>query len=143
MSSDPVTESSRLSLGHAPFWATLPAADLERAKAFYRDRLGLIPVKETPAWATYRAGNTYFQIYPTSAAGRVGHTLGSWVVDDLDAVVAAYRARGVVFEEYDVPGLRTIDGIATLADVERAAWFKDSEGNILAISEFLVDATRG
>jgi hypothetical protein len=46
----------------------------------------------------------------------------------------------VVFEEYDFPGLRTVDGIARLGDVERAAWFKDSEGNILAISQFLVDA---
>jgi catechol 2,3-dioxygenase-like lactoylglutathione lyase family enzyme len=143
MSTDHANERSTASLDRAPFWATLPAADLERAKAFYRDRLGLVPVKETPAWATYRAGNTYFQVYPTSAAGMAGHTLGGWVVDDLDAVVAAYRARGVVFEEYDLPGLRTIDGIAMLADVERAAWFTDSEGNILAISEFLVDATGG
>jgi catechol 2,3-dioxygenase-like lactoylglutathione lyase family enzyme len=131
------------SLNHASFWATLPASDLERAKAFYRDRLGLVPAKETPAWLTYRAGDTFFQLYPTAAGGTAGHTLGSWVVDDLEAVVAELRGRGVVFEEYDLPGLRTVDGIATLSDVERAAWFTDSEGNILSISQFLVDATGG
>lgn len=136
-----VLEDDTSSLDRAPFWATLPAADLDRAKAFYRDRLGLVPVKETAAWVTYRAGDTYFQLYPTSAGQTAAHTLGSWVVEDLDAVVAELRTRGVVFEDYDLPGLHTVDGIATLSDVERAAWFRDSEGNILSVSQFLVDAT--
>jgi len=126
-------------LGAAPFWATLPASDLERAKRWYADVLGLTPLVETDQWLTYRCGDSVLQLYPTGSAGTGQHTLGGWVVDDLEATVADLRGRGVVFEDYDFPGLRTVDGIAQLGDVERAAWFKDSEGNILAISQFLVD----
>jgi hypothetical protein len=61
------------------------------------------------------------------------------VTDDLEATVAELRERGVVFDEYDMPGLRTVDGITELSEVERAAWFRDSEGNILTVSEFLTD----
>jgi catechol 2,3-dioxygenase-like lactoylglutathione lyase family enzyme len=128
-------------LERSRFWATVPASNLERAKAFYRDRLGLTPVVETAAWLTFRAGDGYFQLYPTSYAGTADHTLGSWVVDDIEAAVASLRERGVLFEEYDFPDLKTVGGIAELAGVERAAWFRDSEGNILSISQFLVDAT--
>ena len=130
-----------MTLGQFEFWATIPATDFERAKAFYRDKLELTPVKETDQWATYRSGASTFQIYPASSAGTAQHTLGGWVVDDLAAAVQNLRDRGVGFEEYDAPGLTTVDGIAQLGDVERAAWFKDSEGNILAISEFLTDPT--
>ena len=122
-------------------WPTLPASDIERAKRFYADTLGLSPLVETPAWVTYRTGATVFQIYPTGSAGTARHTLAGWVVDDIVEMVKTLRGRGVVFEEYDVPGLRTVDGIANLDDVELAAWFRDSEGNILAISQFLVPTT--
>ncbi len=122
-------------------WPTLPASDIERAKRFYADTLGFIPLVETPAWVTYRTGSTVFQIYPTSSAGSAQHTLAGWVVNDIDEMVETLRGRGVVFEEYDLPGLRTVDGIANLDGVELAAWFKDSEGNILAISQFLVPTT--
>jgi catechol 2,3-dioxygenase-like lactoylglutathione lyase family enzyme len=123
------------------FWATIPASDFERAKRFYRETLGLTPVKETDQWATYRAGSTFFQVYPTSSAGTARHTLGGWRVQDLRSAVRELRERGVRFEEYDFPGLKTEDGIARLGDVELAAWFKDSEGNILAVSQFLVEPT--
>ena len=122
-----------------PLVVTIPAADVARAKAFYRDRLGFEPVVETPAWTSYRAGGGYFQLYPSSYAGTAGHTIGGWIVDDIESVVAELRARGVVFEEYDLPGLQTVDGIAELEGVERAAWFHDSEGNILSVSQLLVD----
>jgi catechol 2,3-dioxygenase-like lactoylglutathione lyase family enzyme len=125
----------------APFWATLPATDITRAKRWYSEKLGLTPVKETKAWITYRCGGSIFQLYPTSAAGSARHTLGGFVVPDLRATVNELRARGVEFEEYDFPGLKTVDGIAELEGVELAAWFKDSEGNILAVSQFLVEAT--
>jgi catechol 2,3-dioxygenase-like lactoylglutathione lyase family enzyme len=123
------------------FWATIPASDIDRAKAFYRDTLGLNPLVETAAWLTFRAGDGYFQLYPTRFAGTAQHTIGGWVVEDIASAVAELRGRGVVFEEYDGPGLRTVDGIADLEGVERAAWFRDSEGNILSISQFLVSAT--
>ncbi len=125
------------------FWATIPASDIDRAKAFYRDTLGLNPLVETAAWLTFRAGDGYFQLYPTRFAGTAEHTIGGWVVEDIASAVAELRGRGVVFEEYDGPGLRTVDGIADLEGVERAAWFRDSEGNILSISQFLVSATGG
>jgi catechol 2,3-dioxygenase-like lactoylglutathione lyase family enzyme len=126
-------------LADADFWATLPAADIERAKRWYAEKLGLTPVKETHAWITYRCGSSILQLYPTASGGHARHTLGGWVVDDLEATVAELRGRGVEFEEYDVPGLKTVEGIAELGGVERAAWFRDSEGNILAISTFLTD----
>jgi catechol 2,3-dioxygenase-like lactoylglutathione lyase family enzyme len=111
------------------FWPTLPAADTERAKRFYAEKLGLSPLVETEAFISYRCGSTMFMLYPTPSAGNAGHT------------VTELRRRGVVFEEYDLPGLSTVDGIAELGGVERAAWFRDSEGNILAIFEFLTDPT--
>ena len=84
-------------------WLTLPASDLERAKAFYRDVLGFEPVRETEAWLTFRSGASIFQLYPTSSAGTAQHTLAGWVVDDLEGAVSELRRRGVVFEEYDFP----------------------------------------
>jgi catechol 2,3-dioxygenase-like lactoylglutathione lyase family enzyme len=123
------------------FWPTLPAADIQRAQTFYREKLGLTPVKVTKEWLTYRTGGSVFQIYPTQFAGIAQHTLGGFVVDDIERVVGELRDGGVAFEEYDLPGLKTVNGIADLSGVERAAWFKDSEGNILSISQFLTDAT--
>lgn len=120
----------------ARIMATIPAQNLSRAKQFYADRLNLVPVAEDPAHgALYMAGeNTTFLLYETSYAGTAAHTLASFVVADIDATVAALRGWGVAFEEYDFPGLKTVNGIATMNGV-RSAWFKDSEGNILAISE--------
>ncbi len=113
---------------------TLPAADLARARAWYAEKLGLTPVKEWPAGLRYRCGSSFFDLYPTQFAGTAQNTAAGWAVDDVERVVAELRARGVVFEEYDVPGLTTVDGIADM-DGERAAWFVDSEGNILSISQ--------
>jgi catechol 2,3-dioxygenase-like lactoylglutathione lyase family enzyme len=121
------------------FWTTLPVSDMNRAKRFYEEKLGLAPLKETEAWVTYRCGSTYFELYPTPNAGTAQHTVGSWVVSDVEAVVEELRSRGVEFEEYDFPELKTVNGIANLSDVERAAWFKDSEGNTLAVSQFLTE----
>jgi catechol 2,3-dioxygenase-like lactoylglutathione lyase family enzyme len=114
-------------LNQMDFWPTLPAADMERAKLFYAEKLGLSPMVDTEAWVSYRTGSTIFQLYPTSSAGTAEHTLGGWVTDDLAATVAELRERGVVFEGYDMPGLRTVDGITELGGVERAAWFRESE----------------
>jgi predicted enzyme related to lactoylglutathione lyase len=125
-------------LGKYDLLTTLPAADIERAKNFYEEKLGLTPFFEDPGGVHYRTGSSYFDIYPTQAAGGAQHTLAGWVVDDLDRVVEELRGRGVVFEEYDLPELKTVDGIAEFP-TERAAWFKDSEGNILAVAQLTVD----
>ena len=121
----------------------LPAQDLERARAFYAEKLGLVPVEERPGGLRYRCGNGYFALFASSGAPSGEHTQMGWEVDDLEATVAELRRRGVVFEEYDLPGLRTVDGIAEVAGNypsrggvgERAAWFRDSEGNLLGIGQ--------
>jgi catechol 2,3-dioxygenase-like lactoylglutathione lyase family enzyme len=124
-------------LGEAEFQPTIPASDLSRARTFYEDVLGLKPENEAEAGITYRCGKgTSFFLYPTQHAGTGQHTLGGWLVDDIEKAVAWMRDRGVTFEEYDFPGLKTVDGIAALGS-ERAAWFKDTEGNILAVSQLL------
>ena len=121
----------------------LPAQDLERARAFYAEKLGLVPVEERPGGLRYRCGNGYFALFASSGAPSGEHTQMGWEVDDLEATVAELGRRGVVFEEYDLPGLRTVDGIAEVAGNypsrggvgERAAWFRDSEGNLLGIGQ--------
>jgi catechol 2,3-dioxygenase-like lactoylglutathione lyase family enzyme len=123
--------------------ARLPARDLTRARAFYRDKLGLEPVEERPGGLKYRCGAGTFALFASAGGPSGTHTQMGWEVDDLDATVAALRARGVVFEEYDLPGIRTVKGIARVEGNypsrggvgERAVWFKDSEGNLLGIGE--------
>jgi catechol 2,3-dioxygenase-like lactoylglutathione lyase family enzyme len=121
-------------LERSEFVATLPAQDIERAKTWYREKLGLEPVEEHEGALIYRAGAGTFQLYPTQVAGIAQHTLGCWYVDDLEATVAELRGRGVEFEEYDFPGLKTENGIAELG-FERSAWFKDCEGNTVAVAQ--------
>ena len=113
---------------------TIPAQDMERARSFYADQLGLKPVEEAPEGLHYRCGAGEFLLFESSGRASGDHTQLSWLVDDLDAVVSQLRSNGVVFEEYDMPGFKTVNGIAEIAG-ERGAWFKDSEGNLLAIGE--------
>ena len=121
-----------MSLGDRPFAPTIPAKDLEGTRRFYEDVLGLEVQRVGEGGITYRTASGRLDLYPTQFAGPAQHTLGGWAVDDIEATVAALRERGVVFEAYDMPGLKTENGIATV-DNERAAWFKDPEGNILAV----------
>jgi len=120
----------------------LPARDLERAKAFYRNKLGLEPIEERPGGARYRCGNSYFALFQSAGASSGTHTQMGWEVKDIEATVAELRGRGVVFEEYDLPGFKTVNGIADIAgnypskgSGEKAAWFYDSEGNLLGIGQ--------
>lgn len=116
-------------------YTVLPVADLERARAFYRDKLGLEATLEKPGMLAYSGPSGYiFQLYETPTVGTAQHTQMGWSTKDLDADVAELRGRGVVFEEYDVPGLTTVDGIGFVG-TERSAWFKDTEGNTICISE--------
>lgn len=114
---------------------SFPAADIERAKSWYREKLGFEPEQDDPAGMQYRSGSTSFTLYPTQFAGTGKHTLAGWVVKDIRQVIDELRDRGVAFEEYDFPGLKTEDGVADLGS-ELAAWFKDSEGNILGLFEY-------
>jgi catechol 2,3-dioxygenase-like lactoylglutathione lyase family enzyme len=116
--------------------AVLPAADIARARDFYRDKLGLEP-ENADAEDNLRymcGGGTSFLLYQTPNAGTAKNTQIGWLVEDLPAAVAELRAKGVVFEEYDFPGLKTEDGIATTPDGSSAAWFLDTQGNILSLN---------
>jgi catechol 2,3-dioxygenase-like lactoylglutathione lyase family enzyme len=114
---------------------TIPAADLERARAYYADKLGVTPSRELPGGLVYETGGgAWFLLYPSQGAGSAQHTVAGWEVEDIDAEVAELKARGVVFEEYDLPQLRTENSVATMPG-NRAAWFRDSEGNILGLVE--------
>jgi catechol 2,3-dioxygenase-like lactoylglutathione lyase family enzyme len=120
----------------------LPAKDLERAKKFYLEKLGLRPVEERPGGLRYRCGTGYFALFESVGAASGSHTQMAWEVADIEATVAALRTRGVVFEEYDLPGLKTVNGIAEIEGNypskgvgERGAWFRDSEGNMLGLGQ--------
>ncbi len=116
--------------------AVLPAKDINRAKDFYRDKLGIEPSESMEEdTVVYRCGNgTSFLLYQTENAGTAKNTQMGWETDNLESEMEELRGRGVVFEEYDFPGLKTENGVAT-ADWGKAAWFLDSEGNILNISQ--------
>jgi predicted enzyme related to lactoylglutathione lyase len=117
--------------------AVLPASDIERARMFYHDKLDLDPDEMHGDNLVYHTGNgTGFEVYETPNAGSARNTQMCWMTDDLDAEMARLRERGVVFEDYDIPGLTTVNGVAT-ADNMRTAWFRDSEGNFLCISQMM------
>jgi catechol 2,3-dioxygenase-like lactoylglutathione lyase family enzyme len=114
----------------------LPAANLQRARTFYHDKLGMDPHDELDGNLVYRAGAGSFDLYETSNAGTAKNTQMLWMTDDLDAEMSTMRDHGIVFEEYDIPGMKTVNGVAT-SDSMRSAWFRDSEGNFICISQML------
>jgi catechol 2,3-dioxygenase-like lactoylglutathione lyase family enzyme len=121
----------------------LPAQDLTRARAFYAEMLDLEPAEERPGGLLYRCGGGRFALFESTGAPSGEHTQMAWEVEDIEAVVDQLRSRGVVFEEVDIAGLKTVNGIARVEGNypsaggvgERAAWFKDSEGNLLGIGQ--------
>jgi predicted enzyme related to lactoylglutathione lyase len=123
-------------LNNSAVTANVPASDLERAKAFYADTLGLSPASENPGGAVYTTnGGTSFFLYQTEFAGQAGHTIAQWHVADVAAEVAELQAKGLQFEHYDLPGTTWDGDVASMEGMGRAAWFKDSEGNIMCIDE--------
>jgi predicted enzyme related to lactoylglutathione lyase len=117
-----------------PLRFDIPVSDLRRAKNFYAEKLGLKPNFENDYTAQYRYSESYFVLTSSDSAGKAKYSLLTWLVEDVDAVKSWLEEKGVVFEEYDFPGMKTVNGIATLG-TDRMAWFKDSEGNLLAIAE--------
>jgi predicted enzyme related to lactoylglutathione lyase len=117
--------------------ANIPASDLKRAREFYADKLGLTPSQEfgEEALAYRTAGGTTFNVYRTEYAGQAGHTIAQWHVTDIDSQVRDLKAKGVTFEVYDMPGVQWDGEIAEIPGMGRAAWFKDSEGNILCVDQ--------
>jgi predicted enzyme related to lactoylglutathione lyase len=123
-------------LNNSRLMAVLPARDINRAKEFYRDKLGLEASESFEDNSLmFRGGDGMgFMIYETENAGTAKNTQMGWETDNLESEMEELRGRGVVFEEYDFPGLKTENGVAT-NDWGKAAWFLDSEGNILNISQ--------
>ena len=118
-------------------YATLPATDLERARRFYAEKLGLTPEREAAGGLFCRCGGgTEFFLFASQGAASGAYTQAGWITDDIEAEVAALKARGLVFEEYDMPSLKTVNSIAETGPT-RAAWFKDSEGNLLGFVQFV------
>ena len=122
-------------LQNSPMFAYIPAKDVARARRFYEDQLGFRPGRELSGGVTYEcSGGTACFLYPTPNAGTSTASQAFWQVANIEQEVAELKAKGVVFEQYDFPGMK--DGIVT-AGGAKAAWFKDSEGNILAIVQSL------
>ena len=121
-------------LSQRPVHSTIPASDVERAKRFYGETLGFPIVQEQPGGVMFQAAEgTRFVVYPSPNAGASPNTIMGFAVDDIESEVTDLTNRGVVFERYDFPGLKTDDlGIATSGPT-RSAWFKDTEGNILGV----------
>ena len=112
---------------------TLPALDMDRAKAFYTEKVGATPAESSESGAFFTLGTTTFSLYPTPNPTRGGHTQMAIRVPDAEAAIKELRGRGVTFEEYDMPGLKTVDGIADLGPGSRGGWFKDTEGNTVGV----------
>lgn len=129
-------------LANANVATRLPAQDLERARRFYAEKLGLEPAEGRPGGLVYRLAGGEFALFQSAGAPSGDHTQMAFEVEDIAATVAELRRRGVVLEEYDFPGLSTADGIAEIegnypskGKGERAAWFRDSEGNLIGVGQ--------
>ena len=116
-----------------PMYAYIPAKDVARARQFYEGKLGFRAAEEVAGGVVYAfKDRTACFLYPTPNAGTSRASQAFWQVDDIEREVSELKARGVVFEDYDMPGEKSPSGVIT-AGGAKAAWFKDSEGNILAI----------
>jgi catechol 2,3-dioxygenase-like lactoylglutathione lyase family enzyme len=130
-------------LGDARIATRLPTQDLDRARRWYSEKLGLEPAEERPGGLRYRFANGEFALYESAGTSPGTFTQIAFEVDDFEAVVRELKRRGVVFEEVDVPGLQTVDGITDVegnypskgGKGERAAWCRDSEGNLLGFGQ--------
>jgi predicted enzyme related to lactoylglutathione lyase len=115
--------------------AALPAQDIERARKFYQEKLGLTPDEVSPdGGVIFKTGNTGFLVFPSSGKPSGDHTQVGLEVADITAAVTELKKNGVKLEEYDIPGFKTQGGILDMGD-EKSAWFKDSEGNLLGLMQ--------
>ena len=123
-------------LQDAPMYSYIPAKDVARARKFYEEKLGFKPKQETAGGMVYEFGKgTACFLYPTPNAGTSQASQAFWQVEDVEREVAELKARGVRFEKYDMPEMDE-NGILT-AGGTKAAWFKDSEGNIMALIQYI------
>ena len=123
-------------LSSAPVTTMLPVIDMKRAREFYESRLGLTPVGMKPdgKFVYACAGGSAIALFPKEGGTKADHTAISFKVDNIGLALAALKNAGVVFENYDLPGFKTVNHVCVLGS-EKAAWFKDTEGNYLCIHE--------
>jgi catechol 2,3-dioxygenase-like lactoylglutathione lyase family enzyme len=122
-------------LGEKDAAASLAVSDLERARDFYENTLGLAPLQEVPGAMLYKSGNSVVLVYPSEYAGTNQATAVSWAVgEDLDAIVEDLRTKGVTFERYDDLPETTRDGDVHTIGEFKGVWFKDPDGNILNLT---------
>jgi catechol 2,3-dioxygenase-like lactoylglutathione lyase family enzyme len=123
-------------LENAPMTTILPVIDMQRARGFYEKKLGLKPVGLKPdgkfVYATGSGG--VLALFPKDGGTKADHTAVSFQVRDIAAAIKALKAAGITFEDYDFPGLKTVNHVCVLG-AEKAAWFKDTEGNYLCLHE--------
>lgn len=126
-------------LSNAPVTTILPVMDMKRARDFYESKLGLKPVGLKPdgQFVYACAGGCSIALFPKEGGTKADHTAISFQVSDIGSVIKALQKSGVVFENYDLPGLKTVNHVCVLGS-EKAAWFKDTEGNFLCIHEDIV-----
>jgi catechol 2,3-dioxygenase-like lactoylglutathione lyase family enzyme len=115
-------------------YATIPVSELARARRFYEETLAMRSEMVTEGGVMYSSGGTRFFVYP-SAHKAAGHTQMSWEVEDIKAEVATLRSKGIAFEEYDLPGIKTVDGIVQSGPAVWTAWFRDPDGNLLGLTQ--------
>lgn len=115
-------------------YSTIPVSDLGRAKQFYGETLGFAVDLDTEGGVMYRSGDTKFFVYPSRFKAS-GHTQMSWLVSDIKSDVAELKAKGIRFEDFDIPGLKMVDGIAQTGPNVLTAWFKDPDGNLLGLTQ--------
>jgi catechol 2,3-dioxygenase-like lactoylglutathione lyase family enzyme len=133
-----------MSFTDASIMPVLAVDDLDRAIAFYRDKLGfnVRTAEQMGDSAVVEIGsNGYLFLYKTEFR-RGENTVASFLVDDVVGAVRELRGRGVTFEEYDLPDLKTVDGIVDLGEGLQGAFFKDTEGNTIGISTDFIEALR-
>lgn len=121
-------------LGDHPAHATLPVSDMERAKTWYREKLGLTPKEEDPGGAYFETGGSTWALFPSPYAGTAKNTQIEWSVPDVRAEVAELKKRGVTFDKFDMEGVEWDGDIAKMGPFI-GCWFKDSEGNTLAMTQ--------
>jgi catechol 2,3-dioxygenase-like lactoylglutathione lyase family enzyme len=116
-------------------YTTIPVSDIDRAARFYGETLGINAVMVTEGGIMYGAGATQFFVYPSRSKASGGPTQMSWLVSDIKSEVAALRAKGITFEEYSIPGLEMVDGIAHSGPNVWTAFFRDPDGNLLGLTQ--------
>ena len=122
--------------------AAMPAQDLKRAREFYEGKLGLKPSDEGSGGVMYRVGETGFLVFPSTGKASGDHTQLALDVDDVEEAVRELKRVGVKLEEYDHPNFKSHDGIVDMPDGSKGAWFKDTEGNLIAVGAMVPAGTR-